>query len=126
MKLTKKQILINKRERHKKSKAYIAKQNKKNLKNKDDAWGLEIRKDNCLICGTNKNLNAHHLIPRTEKTTRHLYSNGVSLCSLHHKFCIKCSAHRNTPMFLLILKQKKPEQYNWLNDTLLNLQLEEY
>jgi hypothetical protein len=122
MKLTKKQKLINKRERHKKSKAYLTKQARIELKRKDKDWSIEIRKDNCLICGTTEKLNAHHLVPRNELITRHLYLNGISLCAFHHKYCNKFSSHRNPAMFLLILRQKKPEQYTWLIQTLLSLQ----
>lgn len=123
MKLTKKQKLTNKRERHRKSKVYLAKQTRLELKRKDKAWSLEIRKENCLICGTDKFLHAHHLIPREHKTTRHLYLNGVSVCAKHHKYSYDRSFHKNAPMALLILKQKKPEQYSWLNDTLLSIQI---
>ena len=107
----------------KKQKVYLKKQIRLNLKRKDTAWSIEIRKDNCLVCSTNEKLNAHHLIPREIKETRHLYLNGVSLCALHHIYCRLYSAHKNSAMFLLILRQKKPEQYNWLIDNLLSLQL---
>lgn len=98
----------------KETKKYQLKQAKKELKRKDKEWSIKIRKDLCLICCTGLNLNAHHLIPREIKETRHDLRNGVSLCAKHHKFSYEVSAHKNSAMFLLILKQKKLEQYNWL------------
>lgn len=98
----------------KQSKKYKAKQVKKELKLKDKAWSIEIRRDCCLICCTTEHLNAHHLIPREIKETRHELRNGVSLCARHHKYSYEVSAHKNSAMFLLILKQKNPEQYSWL------------
>lgn len=105
------------------TKKYLIKQARKELKLKDTAWSLEIRKDPCLICSTTINLHAHHLIPREIKETRHLYQNGVSLCVTHHKYSYEVSAHKNSAMFLLVLRQKNAAQYNWLIDTLLSLQL---
>ena len=111
--LTKKQKALNKKARKIKTKGYIKKQAKIALKKKDSEWSALIRKTypTCMICGKNKWLNAHHLIPREIMKTRHLLSNGVTLCAKHHKWDIY-SAHKNSFWFLLQLKKKMPEKYN--------------
>ncbi len=105
------------------TKKYRDSQAKKQLKLKDKAWSIEIRKDPCLICGTFEKLHAHHLIPREIKETRHLYENGVSVCAKHHKYCYYVSFHKNAASALLILRQKNPTQYEWLMNTLISLKL---
>jgi hypothetical protein len=104
------------------TKKYKEKQLKKELKRKDVAWSKEIRENSCLICGSTENINAHHVIPREIKKTRHIYQNGVSLCALHHKYSYECSAHKNPAMFLSILKQKNPDQYDHIQFLLNELQ----
>lgn len=122
-KLTKRQKLINKRDRHKKTKGYSKKMTRVQLKKDDNMWAFKIREDPCLVCDTNETLNAHHIIPREEMSLRHNTLNGCSLCQYHHKFCVKFSPHRNAVIFLLILKQKYPNKYNFVMDQALILQL---
>ena len=101
MKLTKKQKKINKKERHMKTKAYAEKQLKKNKKQKDKEWRNSIieKYDNtCAFCPETKRINAHHIIPRTFKETRHEIENGIALCPLHHKWG-SFSAHKNPLWF---------------------------
>jgi hypothetical protein len=111
-----------KEDKKKQTKKYKKAQAKKELKLKDKAWSQEIRIEPCLICGTTEHLHAHHIIPREIKKTRHIYQNGVSLCILHHKYSYECSAHKNPAMFLKILKQKNPDQYDYIQYLLSDLQ----
>lgn len=116
--LTKKQKKINKRERHQKSKVYLKKQIRLNLKRKDTAWSIEIRKDNCLVCSTSEKLNAHHIIIREYSPLRYNLKNGVSLCVKHHKYCKKISAHNNPFIFFLFFRKHRKEQFEYLEDFL--------
>lgn len=65
--------------------------------NKDKEWSKTIKDyygNKCIICGSNKLLNAHHIIPREFQETRWDTLNGVPLCISHHKYS-KFSAHKN-------------------------------
>jgi len=78
----------------------------KKLQKDDREWSKKIREvyPECIICGSKVRLNAHHIIPREIKKTRHELFNGVSLCPKHHKWGIN-SAHRNPLWFLLKLHE---------------------
>lgn len=112
-KITKKQKLLNKKERYKQTKSYSIAQAKKLLKQQDKAWSLAVKeRDNnkCVYCGETKMVNAHHLIPRENKFFRHLIENGVTLCQKHHKFSLDISAHRNPFMFYIWFTENIPIQ----------------
>jgi len=92
------------------------KEAKKQLKKKDKEWADEIKKDKgCIICGSKIRLNAHHIIPREIKDTRHDLLNGIPLCPKHHKFGM-LSAHRNPAWFILFLMNARPEIYNYIKN----------
>lgn len=77
------------------------KQVKKERNKKDKEWRtrvLEQYNNKCFLCDKTDRLNAHHIIPREFKETRHDTLNGIALCSLHHKFGM-FSAHKNPLWF---------------------------
>lgn len=78
------------------------------------AWSKEVRKEGkCQICGSTNHVQAHHILPR-ERYPEHKLNpmNGVALCSNHHKWS-KWSAHRNPLFFILWLRRKFPDKYEW-------------
>lgn len=91
-----------------KRKARITRRN--NLK----AWSVTVRTRDktCIICGSDKYLNAHHLLP---KEYFHQYEldpmNGVAVCSFHHKWS-PFSCHKNPIWFSEWLRTNRPEQYD--------------
>jgi len=113
--LTKKQIKLNKKARHMKTKAYKTKQLKKEQKQKDKEWALAVKQlqPTCLICNSTTNLNSHHILPREIKRTRFIVLNGATLCSKCHKWGI-FSAHRNPVWFIHKLMQKQRESYEFV------------
>ena len=52
----------------------------------DDFWAKLVKKRDkcCILCGTDKNLQAHHIISRIHNKTRWVLDNGVTLCSNCH------------------------------------------
>jgi len=58
-------------------------------------------------------MEAHHLISRANKATRHDPRNGVKLCSKHHKFDNKLSAHGAPLAFAEWLQEHYPERWEW-------------
>jgi len=121
-KLTKKQIALNKKIRHQKSKKYLEHQERIRIKKRFAEWSKDIRKyEKCLICETTEGLNAHHIIPREIKETRFDLLNGIALCAKkHHKFGIY-SVHMNPLWIHEVLKLKRPNQYNYIRKKALNL-----
>lgn len=82
-------------------------------------WGIAVKdRDHhaCVICGSIKLINAHHIIPREIEDFRWDLDNGISLCPKHHKFSFKFSAHKNSFAFLLWFCYNRMEQYNRLFD----------
>lgn len=116
MKLTKKQKLINKKERHKKSKKYIKKQERIELRKKDSEWSKKVRQNPCMICGTWENLNAHHIIPRGNIELRWDIDNSLSLCAKHHRYSFDISAHQNSFVFYKIINKRIVSQIDRLWD----------
>jgi len=53
------------------------------------------------MCRKSENLNAHHIITRSNYGLRYDTSNGICLCSGHHTM-LTCSAHKN-PFFKDVL-----------------------
>jgi hypothetical protein len=83
------------------------------LNKADKAWSELIRLEG--TCAVNKgcsgNLEAHHLITRANRITRHEYLNGICLCSLHHTFSHEMSAHGSPLAFGEWLKTNRPKHY---------------
>lgn len=70
----------------------------------DRKWSEVIRKEagyKCEYCGAIDNLNAHHIISRSNHAVRWNLDNGVCLCPLHHMFSNTMSAHKNPMEFAL-------------------------
>jgi len=80
-------------------------------------WAIKIKErdsNKCVICGSIKNLNAHHILPRELKTTALDLNNGITLCPLHHRFSFKMSAHQNPMAFYRWLFLERNQQYIYL------------
>ena len=76
----------------------------------DVAWGAVIHAaGRCAICGTGAMLEAHHIISRSHKATRHAVENGILLCRIHH-----FDAHKNKRAFLEWLRENRPGQWRWV------------
>jgi 5-methylcytosine-specific restriction endonuclease McrA len=79
-------------------------------------WSLIVRardKNKCQICGSTKNLNAHHIIPKENHDLMFEPMNGICLCVKCHKFGL-ASAHKNGFYFISWLAKNRPIQYNIL------------
>ena len=67
------------------------------LRKADAAWGALVHLvcgDRCAVGGNCAgHVEAHHIISRSVRATRHLPLNGIGLCSKHHKFDVLCSPH---------------------------------
>lgn len=82
-------------------------------------WSIDIRNRDkvCVICGTNKMLNAHHILPKEAKQYKFLMfdiNNGITLCAKHHKFGYDISPHKNPFRFILWLQDARPAQFKYL------------
>jgi len=99
-----------KKRKRKISKAKLARRERKG---KDKAWREAVlaRDKLCIICGSGFMTNIHHIIPREVKEFRHDVENGAALCPRHHRFSRECSPHRNSFVFMLWLKDHRPEQF---------------
>ena len=80
----------------------------------DKLWGEVIHKiyTECAIC-EKQPVEAHHLISRANTATRHSIENGIGLCSKHHKWCNKLSAHGAPLAFSEWLQENMPETWEW-------------
>jgi len=85
-------------------------------KKADAAWGEYMHKrfDSCAICRKKTNLEAHHLISRSNVLTRHLPINGIILCSNHHKFDVQISAHKGPIGFSNWMIDNRKEQVDFV------------
>ena len=76
-----------------------------------------IDRDNgCVICGSDAQLNVHHILPRENEEYFYDLNNLVTLCIKHHKFgspTKDISAHRNSFPFYLWLQKYRPEQFEY-------------
>ena len=82
----------------------------------DSVWGKAVHNLNkqCLINdGCAGQLEAHHLISRANTATRHKIENGVLLCSKHHKWDNKLSAHGAPLAFAEFLQTNYPAKWHW-------------
>jgi hypothetical protein len=87
------------------------------LSKADSAWGQHVhsRYSRCAVndhCAGN--LEAHHLLSRSIRATRHDPENGVILCSLHHKYSPHLSPHAAPLQFAEWLRVNLPEKYEWV------------
>jgi len=97
----------------------------------DREWALKVKERDglaCVICGRKSGeehpnyrgkivkakLASHHIIPREIKETRHNISNGITLCSFHHKYSRDLSPHKNPLAFFLWMEQHRPEILEYL------------
>jgi len=100
------------------------KQRKKNVRSKywktraDAAWGELIhRRNECAVgVGCAGNLEAHHLISRSNVCQRHDPENGILLCSKHHKFDPKLSAHKAPMAFSEWVQNNLPEAWAYCSE----------
>lgn len=95
----------------------------------DSLWGAVIREiyHSCAVgdeCAGN--VEAHHLIGRANTATRHKVKNGIGLCSKHHKFCNKLSAHGAPLAFAEWLQKKQPETWEWCSENKHKVQKPDY
>jgi len=60
------------------------------------------------------NLEAHHLITRNHRNTRHEITNGILLCSLHHLYSTELSPHGGPVGFGIWMEENRPEQWDWV------------
>jgi hypothetical protein len=82
----------------------------------DDLWKLIIHdRGRCAVGNDDcsSKLEAHHLISRGNKSTRHCIENGILLCCNHHKFSVKLSAHKAPLAFSEWLEDNDPDTYEW-------------
>ena len=86
-------------------------------KRADKAWSEAVRLNgHCVIGGPcSGQLEAHHLIPRSNLAHRHDLMNGVPLCSLHHQFSNKLSAHGAPLAFEAWLRDNLSERRAWVS-----------
>lgn len=80
----------------------------------DKEWGRVIHSiyQGCAVCDKSP-IEAHHLIGRANTATRHSIENGIGLCSLHHKWCNKLSAHGAPLAFSEWLQEHRPGIWEW-------------
>lgn len=84
----------------------------------DAAWGQWVHSnyDRCAV--NNKDcagkLEAHHLISRTIRATRHCRENAILLCSMHHKYSPHLSPHMAPLQFAEWLQRNLPDRWNWV------------
>lgn len=68
-------------------------------------------------CAVNKDcsgpLEAHHIINRARRATRHNPWTGILLCSTHHQWSVGLSAHIASLAFAEWLQINRPRQWEW-------------
>jgi uncharacterized protein YlaI len=81
-------------------------------------WSMRVRERDkvCFVCGTDKNLDAHHLCSKEMKDSplRFDLINGITLCKLHHKFSYHNSPHKQPLIFIEMFRFKFPERVKYL------------
>ncbi len=87
-------------------------------KKADTQWSLLIRRiwPDCVVCGKNSILHAHHLVTRSIGGLRHDLNNGISLCPSCHMYSNHLSAHKAPFEFMLWLEEHRPTQYMWAKE----------
>ena len=88
---------------------------KKSLKAKcDKLWSEIIRSIGyCEMCGSNQNLQAHHIMGRINYSLRWDLRNGICLDASCHTFS-RNSAHNSPLEFAEWFKANRPEDYEYL------------
>ncbi len=83
----------------------------------DELWGSVIHEIYQRCAVNNEDcagpVEAHHLITRGNVCTRHNVENGIGLCSSHHKWSPKLSAHMAPLAFTEWLQEHKPDTWEW-------------
>ncbi len=82
----------------------------------DALWGAIIHdRGECAVNDSDcsNKLEAHHLITRGSRATRHCVENGILLCCNHHKFSVKLSAHKAPLAFSEWLEENDPDTFEW-------------
>lgn len=84
-------------------------------------WAKAIKEkfgNKCIICKSEKLLNAHHLIPWDIEKFRYDPNNGVALCPKHHtKYGYGISPHSHGSMlFAIFLMKNYPEILAWVEE----------
>lgn len=89
----------------------------------DKEWSALVHKEwneRCAFAGTFSPcagpLQAHHVISRNKKDTRHDPMCGILLCYKHHLVCDACGAHRTAIGFSKALQQLYPKIYKWARE----------
>lgn len=80
----------------------------------DKLWKVVVKERagfRCEKCGTTKEIQAHHFVPRTNHRLRFDLCNGVSLCKRHHLYW----AHQD-PEFVVWFSGYRPDDYAYLMD----------
>lgn len=90
----------------------MAKRNKL-IKKLDKAFSKFVRERDkrCLYCGTTKNLQCAHIVPKTCLNLKWDERNCISLCYRHHIFW----AHKDPLEFVAWIKDKFPDLEEYLN-----------
>jgi hypothetical protein len=84
-------------------------------KKADHLWSQAVKQaGRCAYCGSMVNLQAHHLIPRTNSLTRHKIECGLCLCEHHHLYCSTISPHLVPEEFEKWLRKSLPHKYRWM------------
>ncbi len=93
----------------------------------DKLWGEAIHQiyKTCAICG-GVPVESHHLIGRANTATRHEIENGIGLCSLHHKWDNKLSAHGAPLAFSVWLQETHPDKWEWCSQNKNRLEKPDY
>jgi SAM-dependent methyltransferase len=83
----------------------------------DAAWGAYVHAQ-YNRCAVNQDcsghLEAHHLISRAIRATRHTPENGILLCALHHKWSPHLSPHGAPLQFAEWLRVNLPDKWDWV------------
>jgi len=87
------------------------------MRKADAAWGAMIHAaGRCAVgLGCSGPLEAHHLIRRSAKATRHAAENGILLCAFHHRYA-DFSPHAGPKAFMEWLLENMPERWAWVQN----------
>jgi hypothetical protein len=87
------------------------------MRKADATWGAAIHAaGRCAVgVGCSGPLEAHHLIRRSVKATRHAVENGILLCAFHHRYA-KFSPHAGPKAFGQWLEKNMPDRWAWMQE----------
>lgn len=80
----------------------------------DNLWsGLIKNRDGnkCVRCGKDKYLNSHHIFSRSNRSTRWVLENGITLCAGCHTLSSTFSAHKTPVEFVEWIKERNGETW---------------